>query len=228
MLHRALRALRRLLLAVLAVTVGVPLGLVLLYRVVPPPATPLMVLRLFEGEGWSRDWTALTEISAHLPRAVIAAEDNLFCRHNGFDWGSLQAAVEAYAAGEQAGGGSTVTMQTAKNLFLWPQRSLLRKALEVPPTLMLEVLWPKRRILEVYLNVAEWGPGIYGAEAASRHYFGKPAANLSARESTLLAAVLPNPREWSPAPAGPYVAQRARVIERRVGQLGPLLDCAPS
>lgn len=228
MMQRGLRALRRLLVALVALAVLVPLALVLLYRAVPPPATPLMVIRLFEGEGWSRDWTAMGRIGAHLPRAVIAAEDNLFCRHNGFDWGSLQAAVEAYAAGEQAGGGSTITMQTAKNLFLWPQRSIVRKAFEVPLTLLLELAWPKQRILEVYLNIAEWGPGVYGAEAAARHHFGKTAADLDRREAALLAAILPNPRQWTAAPAGPYVARRARTIERRIGQLGPLLDCVPS
>ena len=118
-------------------------------------------------------------------------------------------------------------MQTAKNLFLWPGRSLARKALEAWLTPQIELLWPKRRILEVYLNVAEFGPGIYGAEAAARAHFGKPAQDLTAREAALLAAVLPNPREWSAARPGDYVRRRAGRILSRIEQLGPMLDCAP-
>ncbi len=205
--------------------VVLPVGLVLLYRVVPPPVTPLMLIRLAEGQGLERRWVAWDAISPQLRQAVVAAEDNLFCTHGGFDWQSLEAAAKAYAAGERAGGGSTITMQTAKNLFLWPSRSVLRKAFEVPLTALLELLWPKRRILEVYLNVAEWGPGIYGIEAAARHYFGRSAADLTPQQAALLAAVLPNPLNWRPQPAGDYVRGRAATIRNRIGQLGPLLDC---
>src|SRR3546814_4953576 len=137
---------------------------------------------------------------------------DLFCEHSGFDWRSLEEAAKAYAAGQRAGGGSTITMQTAKNLFLWPSRSIVRKGLEVPLTAALELLWPKQRILEVYLNIAELGPGIYGAEAAAQHYFERPASDLSATQAARLAAILPNPLEWRAQPAGDYVARRAGTI----------------
>lgn len=216
---------RRALVALLVVFVALPLALILLYRVAPPPATPLMLIRLVQGYGWERDWVPWEAISPHLRQAVVAAEDNLFCEHGGFDWGSLEQAAKAYAAGERAGGGSTISMQTAKNLFLWPSRSIVRKGLEVPLTAAIEVLWPKRRILEVYLNVVELGPGVYGAEAAARHYFERPASELTPTQAARLAAVLPNPLEWSPQPAGDYVARRAGTIRTRINQLGPLLDC---
>lgn len=218
--------LRRIAVVLLAVFVVAPLALILLYRFVPPPVTPLMLIRLVQGEGLSRDWVPWEEISPQLRQAVVASEDNLFCEHSGFDWQSLQAAAEAYASGERAGGGSTISQQTAKNLFLWPQRSVVRKALEVPLTAAIEVIWPKRRILEVYLNVVELGPGIYGAESAAQHYFERAAGDLTAAQAARLAAVLPNPREWSAQPAGGYVQRRARVIQTRIRQLGPLLDCA--
>jgi monofunctional biosynthetic peptidoglycan transglycosylase len=215
----------RIVAALLLVFLILPLGLTLLYRVVPPPITPLMVIRLFEGQGLDKDWTAWDEISPHLRQAVVASEDNLFCQHSGFDWQSLEAAAKAYAAGERAGGGSTISMQTAKNLYLWPSRSIVRKGLEVPMTAMLELLWPKRRILEVYLNIAEWGPGIYGIEAASQHYFERPASDLTAGQAAQLVAVLPNPLEWRPSPASDFIARRASTIRTRIQQLGPMLDC---
>jgi monofunctional biosynthetic peptidoglycan transglycosylase len=176
-----------------------PPALLLVYRFLPVPITPLMVLRLIEGEGLRRQWVPLEEIAPALPQAVIAAEDNRFCEHVGFDWQELQGQIDALRAGEPARGASTITMQTAKNLFLWPGRNLLRKALEAWLTPQIELLWPKRRIIEVYLNVAELGPGIYGAEAAAQAHFGKPAHALSRQEAALLAAILPNPRMWSPS-----------------------------
>lgn len=202
-----------------------PFILILAYRIVPPPITPLMVIRLLEGEGLSRDWERLERISPHLPRAVVAAEDNLFCEHHGFDWEALEEAVEAYFSGERAPGGSTITMQTAKNVLLWPGRDVLRKVLELSLTPIIDGLWPKRRIMEVYLNVVELGPGIYGAEAAARHFFGKPAAELTRSEANRLAAVLPNPRAWSPLRPNRRVRNKAAKIETRLRQLGPLLDC---
>ncbi|MGD1879110.1 MAG: monofunctional biosynthetic peptidoglycan transglycosylase [Kiloniellaceae bacterium] len=216
---------RRLAIALLVSFVLAPRGRVLLYRFVPVPVTPLMLIRLVEGQGLAKDWVAWEEIAPAMRQAVVASEDNLFCEHSGFDWQSLQAAAEAYAAGERAGGGSTISMQTAKNLFLWPSRSILRKGLEVPLTASIELLWPKRRILEVYLNIAELGPGIYGIEAAAQHYYDRPASRLTLAQASRLAAVLPNPLEWRPQPADTYVAQRSSVIRTRVRQLGPLLDC---
>jgi monofunctional biosynthetic peptidoglycan transglycosylase len=156
---------------------------------------------------------------------VIAAEDNRFCEHAGFDWGELEGQLDALLAGGRARGASTITMQTAKNLFLWPGRDFVRKALEAWLTPQIELLWPKRRIIEVYLNVAEFGPGIYGAEAAARAYFGKSAGALGAREAALLAAVLPSPRRWSPDRPTEYLSARARNIRTRIEQLGPMLDC---
>lgn len=219
------RWLLRVVIVLVVVFVILPLGLTLIYRVVPPPITPLMVIRLFEGQGLEKDWVAWEEIAPSLRQAVVASEDNLFCTHSGFDWQSLETAAKAYAAGERAGGGSTISMQTAKNLYLWPSRSIIRKGLEVPLTAILEILWPKQRILEVYLNIAEWGPGIYGIEAASRYYFERPAKDLTAAQAAQLVAVLPNPREWRPTPASDFIARRSSTIRTRVRQLGPMLDC---
>ena len=216
---------RRLLFKVLLVALLAPPALLLAYRFLPPPVTPLMLIRLAEGEGLEKHWRPLEEIAPALAEAVVAAEDNRFCAHWGVDWPALQGEVEAWLAGEPARGASTITMQTAKNLFLWPDRSLVRKALEAPLTLQLELLWPKRRIVEVYLNVVEFGPGIYGAEAAAQIYFGKPAAGLSRREAALLAAVLPHPRSSSPARPSAYLEDRAGTIRGRIDQLGPMLDC---
>jgi monofunctional biosynthetic peptidoglycan transglycosylase len=204
---------------------GAPLVLLLLFRLLPPPGTPLMVIRMFQGEGIERQWVALDSISPHLPRAVIAAEDNTFCQHRGFDWGAIHGAVTELRQGKRPRGASTISMQTAKNLFLWPGRDYLRKGLEVYLTAMLELIWSKRRILEVYLNVAELGGGIYGAEAASQHYFGKPAKELSQREAALLATVLPNPRERSAAQPDTEQKRLASTLISRIKQIQPLLDC---
>jgi monofunctional biosynthetic peptidoglycan transglycosylase len=223
--QKAPRRLRRVLLAGLLIVLFVPPALLLAYRFLPVPLTPLMVIRLVEGEGLRKRWVSLSEVAPVLPQAVVAAEDNRFCEHAGFDWEELGGQIDALLAGARARGASTITMQTAKNLFLWPGRDFVRKALEAWLTPQVELLWPKRRIMEVYLNVVELGPGIYGVEAASRAYFGKSAAQLSAREASLLAAVLPNPRGWSAGKPSRYVAGRAATIQRRIGQLGDLLDC---
>lgn len=202
-----------------------PSLLLLVYRVVPPPITPLMVWRLAQGHGLSKDWTPLSEIAPVMARAAIAAEDNRFCEHGGIDWNAMQQELRRAAAGEQARGASTISMQTTKNVLLWPGRDVVRKLLEAYLTPQLELLWGKRRIMEVYLNIAEMGPGLYGAEAAAQRFFDKPARALSRREAALIAAVLPNPLRWSPARPTRYIVQRAQTIERRIGQLGPLLDC---
>jgi monofunctional biosynthetic peptidoglycan transglycosylase len=219
------RRIGRLLLWLLAFVLLIPPALVMAYRFVPPLVTPLMVIRLIQGQGLRKDWVPLGKISPALPQAVVAAEDNLFCEHSGFDWRSLRGEIDAWLAGERARGASTITMQTAKNLFFWPDRSLLRKALEAWITPQIELLWPKRRIVEVYLNIVEFGPGVYGAEAAAREYFGKPASDLDAQEAALLAAVLPKPLEWSPARPTDFLSRRARTIQRRIRQLGPMLAC---
>ena len=214
-LRRGLLA--RLVMILLALLLGVPGAGVILYAAVPPPVTPLMVLRLFEGEGLSREWRPREAIAPDLFRAVIAAEDGRFCEHFGFDGVELAKAFRDWRRGRRVRGASTITMQTAKNLFLWPGRQFVRKAAEAWITPWLELGWSKARILEIYVNIAEWGPGIYGAEAASRAYFGKSADALSANEAALLAAALPNPRVWSPAKPSTYLRERARVIRARMG-----------
>jgi monofunctional biosynthetic peptidoglycan transglycosylase len=216
---------RYLLVRIGLVVLLVPAALLLAYRFLPVPITPLMLIRLGQGEGLHKDWVPLDKIAPALAESVVASEDNQFCEHWGFDWQALTTEAKAYLAGEHARGASTISQQTAKNLFLWPDRSLLRKVLEVPLTLEIELLWSKRRIIEVYLNVIELGPGIYGAESAARRYFARPAAKLSRRQAALLAAVLPDPRHWSPARPTAYLEGRVRTIETRIEQLGPMLDC---
>lgn len=220
-----MKRLLRLLALLVVVALALPVLVVALYTVVPPPLTPLMALRWFGGAEIRKTWTPLERVAPAVPRSVIASEDNLFCEHSGFDWRAIGEAADDYASGKRMRGASTISMQVAKNLFLWPGRDFVRKGIEAYITVVVELLWSKRRIMEVYLNIAEWGDGLYGIEAASRARFGKPAAALTPREAALLAAVLPNPREWSPAPPTPYIAGRADVIVRRMGQLGPLLDC---
>ena len=150
---------------------------------------------------------------------------NVFCRHSGFDAEALSDEIDTWLAGDRPRGASTITMQTAKNILLWPGRDLLRKLIEAWLTPQLELLWSKRRILEVYLSIAEMGRGVYGAEAAARIFFHKPAAALDRHEAALLAAVLPNPRERSALRPDRYVSRRASRIMRRSDQIGPLLDC---
>lgn len=206
---------------------ALPLLAVLWAWVLPVPGTPLMVLRLLEGEGWSQHWVSLEEVAPSLVPAIIAAEDNTFCQHQGIDWPGLARAAREVERGQrdQARGASTLSMQVAKNLLLWPGRDELRKGLELTYLPWIEGLWSKRRILEVYINIVELGPGIYGVEAAARHHFGVPASALTARQSALLAAVLPNPREWNAGQPGNYVGQRAETLQRRAKDIAPLLTC---
>jgi len=195
--------------------------LVAVYRFLPPPITPLMVVRLVEGEGLSKDWTSYDDVSPLLFKAVIAAEDARFCDHLGFDFTAMREAWRKNQKGRRVYGGSTISMQTAKNLFLWPGRDYVRKGFEAYFTVLLELAWDKRRILETYVNIVEFGHGIYGAEAASRAYFKKAAKDLTPREAALLAAVLPNPRGWSAAHPGPGVSRRAATIQARMRELPP-------
>ena len=210
--RRAWRALRTCVL----LFVGLSAAWVLWYRFVPVTGTTQMGLRHVQGEQVRRDWTPISEVSPHLVRAVIAAEDTGFCRHHGFDLAQMRDALEEARAGGRVRGASTISQQTAKNAFLWSGRDPVRKALEVWFTGLQELVWPKRRIMEVYLNVAEWGDGLFGAEAAARARFGKPASALTATEASLLAAVLPSPNTWRVDPPGPYVASRARTLRGRM------------
>lgn len=200
--------------------------LVLLLRWVPQPFTALMVERKIES--WTtgepidlqRDWRPWRELPDDLKMAVIAAEDQKFAGHWGFDIAAIRAAFSHNASGGSLRGASTLSQQVAKNLFLWSGRSWLRKGMEVWFTALIELLWPKQRILEVYLNSVEWGSGIFGAEAAARHHFGVRAPYLSSRQASLLAAVLPNPRQWSAGKPSSHVNNRAAWIRQQVRQLG--------
>ena len=180
-----------------------------------------MVIRLIEGEALMQHYRPLSLIADELPLAVIAGEDNRFCEHWGVEVEDFREQVEIKLRGGRARGASTITMQLAKNLFLWPGRSTIRKGIEIWLTPYLEIILGKERIMELYLNVAEFGPGIYGAEAAARAHFGKPAQRLNSREVALLAAVLPNPRRFSASNPSGYTASRAVTLNERMEQLGP-------
>lgn len=198
------------------------LGLVL-YRVVPVPST-LMLGRWLTFQPVERQWVQLTQISPHLIRAVIASEDQRFCSHAGVDWIELNSVLDDEDGPSR--GASTLTMQTAKNVFLWPGRSYIRKGLEIPLAMLIDLAWPKQRVMEVYLNVAEWGDGIFGAEAAAQYYFHKPASRLTPAEAAKLAGALPNPILRNPAKPNRALQSASGRVQRRMAQLGPLGDCA--
>lgn len=205
---------------VLIVTVILPVLWVLLYGIVEAPGTMLMGQRAGEGERIRHEAVPLSRISPHLVRAVIAAEDANFCAHRGFDVEAIEKAVKYNDRARRRGskkrrGASTISQQTAKNLFLWPERSWVRKGLEVYFTFLIETVWPKRRIMEAYLNAVEWGDGVFGAEAAARARFGKSANDLTANEAARLASVLPSPNKWNPVSPGPYVSKRVRAVQAR-------------
>jgi len=215
----ALRDVRGLI-AALLIVVLLPYLLAPLYRVLDP-VSALMLWRRATGQRVERIWLPLGAMTVALPRAVMAAEDARFCTHHGIDFGELRAAFEDADDFSEMRGGSTIAQQTAKNLFLWPGRSVIRKALEFPLALWLDLVLGKRRLMEIYLNIAEWGPtGEFGAEAAARHAFGKPARDLTAREAALLAAILPNPAVRGARRPGPGVRRLAGIYEARAGRLG--------
>lgn len=205
---------------VVAILVAIPLVLTPLYRVVAPVST-LMVWRGVTGHEVTRDWVTLDEISPNLIRAVIASEDNFYCTHHGVDWGAVKEVIETGADR----GASTIAMQVARNLFLWQSRSYVRKALEVPLAIYADLVLGKRRLMEVYLNIAEWGPGIFGVEAAAQHYFGVGAGQLSQRQAVLLVTALPNPFLRNPAEPGPRHRAIARIIERRLPIADNFVGC---
>jgi monofunctional biosynthetic peptidoglycan transglycosylase len=214
-----LRRIGRWILRLLALFVGLSVVMTAVYQTLPVPVTWLMLVRVVQGHGIHKDWAPIGDISPLLVRAVIAAEDTRFCEHDGFDWVEIRKAIDEWRRGGDLRGASTISNQVARNVFLWPSRDLFRKGLEAWFTLLIEAFWDKERIVEVYLNVAEWAPGIYGAEAAARHHFGKPAAELGKREASLLAAVLPSPLRWSPAQPGDQTANYAARIRTRMDQL---------
>lgn len=200
---------------------------VIFFRFVPPPVTPLMLIR--NVEQWkkgkeiklTKHWKGIEKISPQLPAAVIASEDQHFISHHGFD---LEAIEKAYKQNsrrkKKIKGASTISQQVAKNVFLWPGRSWIRKGFEVYFTLLIELFWSKERIMEVYLNVAEMGEGIYGVEAAAQTYFKKSCSRLNAPQSALIAAILPNPRKWKPNKPTSYLYARQRWILRNMANLG--------
>lgn len=206
-----------------ALVVLIAIGIAV-YAVVPPVST-LMVGRWVTGQPVDRRWVPLERISPNLIRAVVASEDQSFCAHGGVDWPVLAEETRKYMAGQRSFGASTITMQLTKNLFLWPSRSSVRKAVEIPLALAVDLVWTKRRVLEVYLNIAEWGPGVFGIEAAAQRHYGKPASALSVRESSLLATALPNPILRDPRKPTRGYARRAQVIQQRQADGGDWLQC---
>ncbi|QIG47277.1 monofunctional biosynthetic peptidoglycan transglycosylase [Nordella sp. HKS 07] len=205
-----------------------PVVMTLVYTVVPPPASNLMITRLFSGNGIDYRWVSFDEISPHLSRAVVSSEDARFCSHNGVDWIEFGDVLDEATDGDGEGpirGASTISMQTAKNVFLWDGRSPVRKALELPLAYWMDLVWSKRRMIEIYLNIVEWAPGIYGAEAASQYHFKKPAAKLSKREAALLAAVLPNPIKRNAGKPSKRVNRIAQRIMARMNMIGPYVTC---
>ncbi|MDX1545121.1 MAG: monofunctional biosynthetic peptidoglycan transglycosylase [Christiangramia sp.] len=196
--------------------------IVMVYKWLPVPYTPLMAIRYFENpqEEFHHDWVPIDDISRHLQLAVITSEDQNFVNHKGFDFEAIQEAMEDNRSGRKIRGASTISQQTAKNVFLWPGRTWFRKGMEAYFTFLIEMLWSKERILEVYLNSIEMGKGVYGAQAAARHWFGKNAIDLSAYESAAIAAVLPNPREYRANPASSFIQRRKNWIVNQMQNYG--------
>ncbi len=209
---------RRILIWLFVIVIAIPVGVTAVYRFVPPPVTALMLIRLVEGRGLDYRWRGMADISPTLAQAAIAAEDSQFCSHHGFDFAAMEKALaHNERRPRKIRGGSTISQQTAKNVFLWPDRSYVRKGLEAYFTVLTEVIWGKRRIMEVYLNVVEWGPGFYGAEAAAQHNFGHSAKRMSTFEASRLVAILPSPLKWKAVNSGAYVQRRAGTVAERVG-----------
>lgn len=203
-----------------------PLLLMLAYR--PSfvhPVSTLMLADLFRLNGYDRRWVPLEEMGPFAPASIMMSEDAKFCMHQGVDWGEMRAVVDDFISSGSARGASTISMQTVKNLFLWNGRSYIRKGIEVPLAIYFDVFTPKRRIMEIYLNIAEWGPGIYGIEAASQNYFGRPARDLTQRQAALLAVALPNPHIRDPANPSARLSALANNIERRARGSGAYIGC---
>jgi len=198
-------------------------SVVLLFKFVPIPFTPLMGIRALEHKSDGKDmicsheWVPLDEISLNLQKAVIASEDGRFLEHWGFDFKAMQKAYKNNEKGKRLKGGSTISQQTAKNVFLWQGRSYVRKGLEAYYTVLIELIWGKKRIMEVYLNSIEMGNGVYGAEAAAKHWYRKDAASLTRYEAAGIAAILPNPRKYKASNSSSYINRRKARISREIG-----------
>lgn len=223
-----LQRLKRIVIKTIIIFLMASIVSVILFRWIPVPVTPLMVIRsveqLTKGEKavLEHQWVPLDKISNNLAKAVIVSEDQKFIEHFGFDVEAIEKAFKGNQKGKKIKGGSTITQQTAKNVFLWPQRSYIRKGFEMYFTFLIEIFWSKERILEVYLNSIEMGNGIYGAEAASQHWFRKPATKLTKYEAASIAAILPNPRKYKAKGSSNYVERRKNWIIRQMGYFGPI------
>jgi len=208
--------------------IALSIVIVIIFKWMAVPITPLMVIRKIErsqknnNTGWKHDWVSIDNMSKNIQLAVICSEDQNFLSHHGFDFKAIKKAMENNQKNRRIKGGSTISQQTAKNVFLWPQRSWLRKGLEAYFTFLIELIWSKERIMEVYLNSIEMGNGIYGIEAASQHWFKKPASRLSQQEAAAIAAILPNPRVYKANPASSYIQSRKGWIVRQMYFFGPL------
>jgi monofunctional biosynthetic peptidoglycan transglycosylase len=202
----------------------------ILYRWLPVPITPLMIIRCAEQKSDGKDmvlkhdWVSMEEISPKLQLAVVCSEDQNYLKHYGFDWSAIEKAMKSNESGKKLRGGSTISQQTAKNVFLWPGRSYVRKGLEAYFTLLIETFWSKERIMEVYLNSIEMGNGIYGAEAAAQYWFKKPAKSLTKDECAAIASILPNPKKYSANPPSIYIAKRKAWIKQQMSFWGNQLD----
>lgn len=194
----------------------VVLLLIVTYRFINPPASALMLQQWLTGQSISQKWVPIEDMSPNIVRAVLLSEDGRFCQHSGIDFEALEDAVERAGGGSAARGASTISMQVVKNMFLWPSKSYLRKAIELPLTYVMELVWPKHRVMEVYLNIAEWGPGIFGVGAASEYHFRKSARNLSERDAARLAVALPNPLVRNAGKPGPGLQRLANAIQVRM------------
>lgn len=191
------------------------------------PVSTLMIADLVTGKGYDREWIGIDAMSPVLVRSIMMSEDGQYCRHHGVDLGEMREVVRDTMAGEETRGASTITMQSVKNLFLWPVRSVVRKAIELPYAVFMDAVLPKRRIMEIYLNIVEFGEGLYGVEAAARRYFDRSASNLTARQAARLAITLPSPSTRNPDEAGGRFDQLVRLIERRAHGSGAYDDCLP-
>ena len=207
---------------------GVSIALVVVFKFVPIPFTPLMVIRAIENKidgndmVCSHDWEPIDNISVNLQKAVIASEDARFLTHKGFDFDAIQKAMENNEKGKKLKGGSTISQQTAKNVFLWQGRSYFRKGLEAYFTVLIEIIWGKERIMEVYLNSIEMGDGVYGAEAATQYWYRKECSNLTKIEAAGIAAILPNPRKFKASNSSAFINARKARIVKRMRQVGKL------
>jgi len=206
--------------------VGLPYLLIPLYAMPQiRPVSTLMLGEMMSGRAYERQWVDFDAIAPVLVQSVMMSEDGQFCTHSGIDWKELNLVIDDALVGEATRGASTIPMQTAKNLFLPSTRSVVRKALEIPLAMWMDMLWTKRRTMEIYLNIAEWAPGVYGVEAAAQAYFGVPAAKLSARQSALLAVTLPNPIKRNAANPSRGMTRLAGIIEKRAAQSGAYIKC---